>query len=156
MKMTIDRITGEIIEASIEMHRDLGPGLLESVYEAILARMLELRGFRVRRQQAVRITYAGMRFKEAFRADLIVEDRVVVEVKAVSRLESVASRQLLTYLKLLGHPVGLVVNFGQRTLLAGVRRVVNDVAAEHESRVRINRPRRVAQVHPDIEDGRQC
>ncbi len=152
--MSVDRITGVIIEISITIHRDLGPGLLESVYEAILARMLELRGLRVRRQQAVRVVYAGMRFTEAFRADLIVEDRVVVEVKAVARLEPVVSRQLLTYLRFLDLPVGLVVNFGQHTLLAGVRRVVNNAPVEADSRVRINRSARVERNPLDAEDGR--
>ncbi|MDZ7632182.1 MAG: GxxExxY protein [Gemmatimonadaceae bacterium] len=129
--MSMDLITGEIIATSIRMHRDLGPGLLESVYESILARLLQRRGLRVRRQQPVRITYAGMRFEDAFRADLIIEDCVVVEVKAVARLDPVVHRQLLTYLRLLNLRLGLVVNFGEATLRCGVKRVVNNMPSDN-------------------------
>jgi iron complex transport system substrate-binding protein len=134
-----DEITGAAIEIAIAIHRELGPGLLESVYEAILAYELRKHGFGVRRQQHVRFRYDGMVFDEAFRADLIVEDTVVIDGKALTRLDPVCARQLLTYLRLLDLPVGLVINFGQPTLLAGVKRIVNNLPTFSHSRVRINR-----------------
>lgn len=133
-----DEISGAILETAIAIHRELGPGLLESVYEAILAFELREQGFRVRRQQAVRLIYADIVFDEAFRADLIVEDTVVVEVKAIARLDPSHPRQLLGYLRLLDHPLGLVINFGQARLLSGVRRIVNNLPPFSRSRVRIN------------------
>ncbi len=134
-----DEITGDIIELAIAIHRELGPGLLESVYEAILAYELSKMGYRVRRQQAIRFCYDGMVFDEAFRADLLVEDAVIVEVKAIAKLDESSAKQLLTYAKLLNLRVGLILNFGQRTMLAGTKRVVNKLPPFHSSRVRINR-----------------
>ena len=134
-----DEITGTTIEIAIEIHRTLGPGLLESVYEAILAHELEVRGLRVRRQQAVRFRYGDTMFEEAFRADLIVEDTVVVEIKAVAKLNAVYARQVLTYLRLLDLSAGLVLNFGEKTMLAGTKRIVNKLPPFQQSPVRINR-----------------
>ncbi len=134
-----DQITGDIIELSIGIHRELGPGLLESVYEAILQYELQKNGYRVRRQQPIRFRYDGIVFDEAFRADLIVEDTVIVEVKSVSKLDPSGPRQLLTYARLLDLPVGLVLNFGQITMLSGVKRVVNKLPPFQASRVRLNR-----------------
>jgi GxxExxY protein len=136
--MHSDEITGEIIRAAVTIHREFGPGLMESVYEAVLAHSLVQRGVSIRRQQAVRFEYCGMQFEEAFRADLLVNDTVVIELKSVARNDPVFARQLLTYLRLLRLPVGLVINFGQSTLLAGVKRVVNDQSGFRASRVRIN------------------
>src|SRR5687767_2300177 len=85
----LDEITGNIVDAALRIHRDLGPGLLESVYEAVLARVLEQRGFRVERQQAIRFEYEGLVVEEGFRADLLVESRVIVEIKSVERLARV-------------------------------------------------------------------
>src|SRR5689334_2719549 len=102
----LDDITGGIVDASLRIHRDLGPGLLESVYEAVLARALEKRGFQVKRQQTIRFEYEGMVFEEGFRTDLVVDNRVIVELKSVERLAAVHSKQLLTYLKLTNTPVG--------------------------------------------------
>jgi GxxExxY protein len=136
--MDIDGITDQILNAAIAIHREFGPGLMESVYEAILARELELRGFGVRRQQSVRFSYAGMVFDEAFRADLIVNDTVIVELKAVARMEPVFARQLLTYLRLLKMPVGIVLNFGAPKLTDGIKRVVNNFPASSPSRLRVN------------------
>jgi GxxExxY protein len=119
------RITSAIIEAAIRIHRDLGPGLMESVYEALMAHTLRERGFRVRRQHALRLEYAGITFDEAFRADLIVEDTVIVEIKSVVRADPVFARQLLTYLRLSKLPLGLLINFGGITLREGIKRVIN-------------------------------
>jgi len=114
-----------IIEESIGIHRQYGPGLLESVYEALLARALEQRGFRIRRQHCVRLKDGDLEFEEAFRADLIIEDNVIIEIKSTAHVDPVHARQLLTYLRLTGIQLGLVINFGQATLKEGVKRVIN-------------------------------
>ena len=106
----LDDITGAIIDAAIEIHRDLGPGLLESVYEALLARALEKRGLHVERQTIVRFEYDGLVFDEGFRTDLLVEQQVIVELKSVERLARVHGKQLLTYLRLMNKRVGLLIN----------------------------------------------
>ena len=135
-----DEITGATLELSVAIHKELGPGLLESVYEAILAYELRKHGFNVRRQQHVRFIYDGVVFEECYRSDLIVEDVVVVEVKSVAKLDPGAARQLLSYLRLIDMRVGLIINFGQPTLLAGVKRLVNKLPSFANSRVRLNRP----------------
>lgn len=120
-----ERITGVILEEAITIHRQYGPGLLESVYEALLARALEQRGFRIRRQQCVRLMDGDLEFEEAFRADLIIDDAVIIEIKSTTHIDPVHARQLLTYLRLTGLQLGLVINFGQPTLRQGVKRVIN-------------------------------
>ena len=125
-----DRLTGEIVDAAYRIHTKLGPGLLESVYEAVLARTLEQRGLKVERQKPVPIEFDGLRFDEGFRIDLLVDDRVVVELKSVEQLAPVHSKQLLTYIRLLDLRVGLLINFGASTLKEGVRRVVNAYSPE--------------------------
>jgi iron complex transport system substrate-binding protein len=135
----LDDITGGIIDAALQMHRDLGPGLMESVYEAILARSLEQRGFRVQRQKVIRFEYLGMVFEEGFRIDLVVEDRVIVEVKSVERLGRQHAKQLLTYLKLTNTHVGLLINFGAPTLREGLRRIVYRLQPSASPRLRVNR-----------------
>jgi GxxExxY protein len=132
----IDVITTAILDASIEVHRELGPGLIESVYEALLAHVLTQRGFSVRRQVPVRIEFRGVAIDEAFRADLIVDGRVIVELKAVSRQDPVFARQLFTYLRVTRLQVGLLINFGQLTLLAGVKRIVNGLPDSGATRIR--------------------
>ena len=113
------------IECAFSIHRDLGPGLLESCYEILLAATLARAGLVVERQRVVDIEYKGITVREAFRADLIVERRLVIEVKAVDRLAGIHSRQVLTYLKLLDLPLGLVMNFGGGTFREGLKRVAN-------------------------------
>ena len=117
-------LTGEIIGSAVQIHRELGPGLLESVYEALLAASLIRKGMTVRRQQSVSFTYEGTSFNDALRIDLLVEDQVVVELKAVVRLDPVYQRQVLTYLRLLNLPVGLLLNFGAPTMREGTKRIV--------------------------------
>lgn len=124
--MEIDEISGIVIDECIAIHRELGPGLFENVYEAVLAGRIEARGLRVARQLAVPIEFDGQRFDPAFRLDLLVEDRLVIEVKAVERLSQTHIRQLLTYLRLLKQPVGLLLNFSHATMKDGIRRVAND------------------------------
>src|SRR4029079_16832456 len=135
---TLDDITGAIVEASLRIHRALGPGLLESVYETALAHELVKRGFKVERQKLIRFEYDGLVFDEGFRTDLMVEDEVLVEVKSVERQARVHSKQFLTYLKLAQKPVGLLINFGAGTLKEGLRRVVNRLDSSASPRLRVN------------------
>lgn len=122
----INQITGNIVDASYRLHTRLGPGLVESVYEAVLARWLEERGFAVERQKAISFDLDGMRFEQAFRVELLVEGRVVVELKSVEKLAPVHAKQVLTYLRLLNLPIGLLINFGVARLNdGGVHRIVN-------------------------------
>jgi iron complex transport system substrate-binding protein len=122
----IDEITGIVVDAAYKIHVGLGPGLLESVYEAVLARELERRGLRVQRQVAVSFYYDGIHFDEGLRIDLLVDGVVVVELKSVEKLAAVHSKQLLTYLRLMNLTVGLLINFGSATLKEGVHRIVNN------------------------------
>ena len=136
--MELDDITGAVVDVSLKLHKELGPGLLESVYEAVLARVLEKRGLRVERQKAIRFEYEELVFEEGFRVDLLVEGRVVVELKSVEQLAPVHSKQLLTYLRLLNLPVGLLINFGAATLKEGLHRVVNNLPPSASPRLRVN------------------
>jgi GxxExxY protein len=122
----IDVVSGDVLDVALRLHRDLGPGLLESVYEAVLAGRLVAMGYTVARQRAIDIEFEGLRFEAAFRIDLLVDDRLVVEIKSVERLLPVHAKQLLTYLRLTKQPVGLLINFGGATLKEGVRRLVNN------------------------------
>jgi len=102
----IDLISGEVLDVALRLHRELGPGLLESVYEAILARRLELMGYTVSRQHPVSVEFDGILFESAFRVDLLVDGRLIVEIKSIERLAPVHAKQLLTYLRLLKQPLG--------------------------------------------------
>jgi GxxExxY protein len=134
----LDDITGAIVDAAVKIHVELGPGLLESVYEAVLAWALEKQGFRVERQKVIRFEYDGMIFEEGFRTDLLVEGRVVVELKSVEKLAPVHSKQVLTYLRLMNLPVGLLINFGAATLKEGLHRIVNNLPTSASPRLRVN------------------
>jgi iron complex transport system substrate-binding protein len=123
---SIDEISGEILDISIRLHRELGPGLLESVYEVILAGKLVQLGYSVDRQRPIDIEFDGIRFDAAFRIDLLVNERALIEVKSVERLNAVHAKQLLTYLRLTKQPLGLLINFGGATLKEGFRRLVNN------------------------------
>ena len=137
----LDDITGAIVDASIRLHRELGPGLLESVYETLLARSLEQRGLRVQRQRAVGFSYDGLELEHAFKADLVVEERVIVEVKSIERFAPVHPKQLLTYLRLMNLRVGLLLNFGAPRMKEGIKRVVNDLPLSVSPRLRVNQSR---------------
>lgn len=117
-------VTGAVIGAAIEVHRSLGPGLLESAYEQCLCRELMLRGVPFRRQLALPVEYKGVKVDCAYRLDLLVASTVVVEVKAVAALEPIHEAQLLTYLKLGGWSLGLLMNFNVRVLKNGIQRMV--------------------------------
>lgn len=121
----LESVASDAIDAALLLHRQIGPGLLESVYETLLAAELVRRGHRVSRQQPIDFTFNGMRFDAAFRIDLIVDGALIVEVKSVERLMGVHVKQLLTYLRLTEQPLGLLINFGGETLKEGLRRVVN-------------------------------
>jgi len=114
-----------IVNAAIQIHRDLGPGLLESVYETILARRLEKEGLSARRQVPVSIQYDGETFDEGFRADLFVEGKLIVELKSVETIHSVHKKQLLTYLRPTDSKVGYLLNFGEELMKHGIYRVIN-------------------------------
>ena len=114
-----------VVDAAIKLHTRLGPGLLESVYEAVLARQLERRGLRVQRQCSVPFEFDGLKFDDGLRVDMLVEGIVIVELKSVERLAPVHSKQVLTYLRLMNLQVGLLINFGARTLKEGLNRIVN-------------------------------
>ena len=135
---SLDDITGTIINAALKIHSALGPGLLESVYEAVLTRDLEKRGLRAERQKAVRFEYDGMTFEEGLRLDLLVENQVIVELKSVEQLAPVHGKQLLTYLRLMNLLVGLLINCGAPVLKDGLRRVVNNLSPSASPRLRVN------------------
>ncbi len=136
--MALDDKTEAIVDAAYRLHVEIGPGLLESVYEAILARDLARWGFRVARQVPISFTYENMLFQDAFRVDLLIENEVVVEIKSVEKFNPVHSKQLLTYLRLMRQPVGLLINFGAPTLKEGLRRVVNRLEPSASPRLRVN------------------
>ena len=110
--MNVEEVSAAVVDAAFHLHRDLGPGLLESVYEVVLARMLDRRGLKVERQKTVAFDFDGMHFDDGLRVDLMVEDCLVVELKSVEILAPVHPKQLLTYLRLLNLPLGLLINFG--------------------------------------------
>lgn len=110
--MEEERLAAVLVDACIKVHRELGPGLLESVYEAVLAHELRMRGCQVARQVPIPVVYQGMRFEEGFRADIVVDGRLLVELKSVERLAPVHKKQVLTYLRLVGISLGFLVNFG--------------------------------------------
>jgi iron complex transport system substrate-binding protein len=122
----IDEISRDVLDLSIKLHSDLGPGLLESVYETVLAAKLAQLGYSVDRQKPIDINYDSLRFEAAFRIDLLVNERVLIEVKSVERLNAAHAKQLLTYLRLTDQPLGLLINFGGATLKEGFRRLVNN------------------------------
>ncbi|MES2989767.1 MAG: GxxExxY protein [Pseudomonadota bacterium] len=122
----IDRISGDVIDVAMRLHRDLGPGLLETVYETILAAKLNAMGYVVARQVPIDIEFEGLQFGDAFKIDILVDGRLLLEIKSVDRLNPVHAKQLLTYLRLTHQPVGLLLNFGGETLKEGIRRVVNN------------------------------
>ena len=138
MNKAFDEITGEIVDAAYKLHAGLGPGLLESVYEAVLARDLQRRGLAVERQKTVPFDFDGMQFDEGLRVDILVEYAVVVELKTIERLAPVHSKQVLTYLRLLDLRVGLLINFGAPTLKQGLRRIVNQLEPSASPRLRVN------------------
>ena len=125
MDENINRLTGEIIGAAIEVHRTLGPGLLESAYEECLCRELEIREVVFERQKELPIQYKGAKLDCGYRLDIVVANTVILELKACEKLEPIHEAQLLTYLKLTGLKVGLLINFNVPVLTNGIKRISN-------------------------------
>ncbi len=113
------------LKAGLAIHRELGPGLLESAYEALLAEALAQQGLRVERQKTISLVYSGIKLEDAFKADLLVEENLLIELKSVEKFAPVHVKQVLTYLRLLNLPVGLLMNFGASTFKEGVQRILN-------------------------------
>ena len=124
--MDIEELASIAVDCGFHLHKNLGPGLLESVYEAILFNQLVRRGLDVQRQAAIPIRYDGVELPEGFRADLLIEGKLLVELKSVERLSPLHGKQVLTYLRLLDLPLGLLINFGGETFKEGIRRVANN------------------------------
>jgi GxxExxY protein len=125
-----NEVTGQIVDAAYRLHTSLGPGLLETVYEVALAHELQKRGLRVRRQVPIPIEYDSLKFDEGFRADLLVEESVVVELKSVEKNHPVHPKQLRTHLVLAKLQLGLILNFGLETMKDGITRIVNGLPEE--------------------------
>ncbi|CAN5431112.1 GxxExxY protein [soil metagenome] len=123
--MTENEVAQVIVQAAFDLHREIGPGLLESVYEIVLANALRDQGLEIERQKAIPISFRGISFEEGFRADLIVANLVLVEIKSVDALARVHGKQVLTYLRLTDLKLGLLINFGGEFFKGNVERVVN-------------------------------
>lgn len=122
----LEALASLVVDCGFHIHKELGPGLLESVYEAVLAKRLPNNGLQIDRQKPVEIQFDGMTLKEGFRADLIVEDHLLIELKSVERLAPVHAKQTLTYLRLMNLPLGLLINFGGSTFREGIKRIANN------------------------------
>lgn len=121
-----DQLSSIVIDEAIGIHRELGPGLFETVYETILAGRLEKRGLRAERQVPVPIEFDGHAFGAAFKIDILVENALILEIKSVEQLSKLHAKQVLTYLRLTKQPVGLLLNFSAPTMREGIRRLVNN------------------------------
>ena len=135
----VEELSAIVVDCGYKLHVEAGPGLLESVYEVVLSKMLEQRGLSVKRQMVIPIELMGLKFDEGFRADLVVENLLLIELKSVENLLPVHSKQVLTYLRLLRFPLGILINFGAPTFKEGCRRIVNNHQDFASSRLRVNR-----------------
>jgi GxxExxY protein len=115
-----------VFNAGLDLHKELGPGLLESVYEAVLADMLVEKGLFVERQKIIPVVFRGKAFDEMFRADLIIENKLLIELKSTEHFAPVHAKQVLTYIRLAKLPLGFLMNFGQATFVGGFKRLAND------------------------------
>ena len=122
----LEQLARAAVDCGFRIHQALGPGLLESVYEAILADSLARRGIFVERQKPLPISFEGVQLNEGYRVDLLVERKLIIEIKSVERLVPVHGKQLLTYLRLAQQPLGLLMNFGGETFREGIKRVANN------------------------------
>ena len=121
----VEKIATDVVDVSMKLHMALGPGLLESVYTVMSAKKLEDRGYRVEREKVVPVELDGVKFEMGFRADIVINDCFIVELKSVEKLAPVHGKQLLTYLKLTNYRLGLLINFGEPFLKDGIKRVAN-------------------------------
>ena len=124
--MQIDEMSAIVVDEAIGIHREFGPGLFESVYESVLAGRLQSKGLTVDRQVAIQAVFDGQHYDAAFKIDILVEGTLILEIKAVDQLTKAHARQLLTYLRIMKQPVGLLLNFNGATMKEGIRRMVND------------------------------
>jgi iron complex transport system substrate-binding protein len=138
--MNVEGLATIAVDCGFKVHEALGPGLLESVYEAVLAEALARRGLLVERQRPVPIRFGGVALDEGFRADLLVEGALLIELKSVERTAPVHGKQVLTYLRLMDLPLGLLMNFGAATFREGIRRVVNNHGSLAASRLSVRQP----------------
>ena len=138
MRIPLDDITACAIHEGVKIHKTFGPGLLESVYERLLERALTKQGLRVERQSWVSFTYDDMFFENAFRVDLLIEGVVVIEVKSTQNHRPTLAQQLLSYLRLMQQPIGLLMNFGLPTMKEGLERVVNNLNPANSPLLRVN------------------
>jgi len=136
--MDVEELSAIAVDCGLQVHKDLGPGMLESAYEAVLAHLLMKKGLSVERQKVIPITYAGLEIEHGFRADLIIENQLLIELKTVERLSMVHARQVRTYLKFTGLHVGLLMNFSSEKFTDGLKRIVNNHSATQNSRLDIN------------------
>ena len=136
--MDVEELSAIAVDCGLQVHKDLGPGMLESAYEAVLAHLLMKKGLSVERQKVIPITYAGLEIEHGFRADLIIENQLLIELKTVERLSMVHARQVRTYLKFTGLHVGLLMNFSSEKFTDGLKRIVNNHIATQNSRLDIN------------------
>lgn len=128
--MQIDEMSAIVVDEAIGIHREFGPGLFESVYESVLAGRLLSKGLAVDRQVAIQAVFDGQHFDAAFKIDILVEGTLILEIKAVDQLTKAHAKQLLTYLRIMKQPVGLLLNFNGATMKEGIRRMVNDYRAD--------------------------
>lgn len=124
-EMTENEIGKVVVDCAVRLHMELGSGLLETVYEVLLAHMLQEAGLRVERQVPIPIEFLGIRFDEGFRADIVVEDKVILELKSVESVSKAHKKQVLTYLKLTGKKLGYLLNFGEELMKDGISRILN-------------------------------
>lgn len=124
--MELEAIARTVVDCGFHLHRDTGPGMLESVYEILLAESVRAAGLNCRRQVPVPIKFKGVVVDNAFKIDLLIENHLVIELKSTERVAPVHSKQVLTYLRLMDLPLGFVMNFGQPTFKAGLQRIAND------------------------------
>lgn len=127
-----------VVNCAYQMHVEIGPGLLETVYEAVLQKLLIEKGLKVTRQQVIPINLMGLSINEGFRADLIVEEMLLIELKSVEKLSPIHAKQVLTYLRLLNLPLGLLINFGAPTFKEGCKRIVHGKQEFDSSYLRVN------------------
>ncbi len=138
MTGNLEELSAIVVDTGFRIHKDLGPGLLESVYELILAEKLRRLGIAVDRQRPINISYEDVQIESAFRVDLLIERRLVVEIKSLEQIAPVHAKQILTYIRLMNLPLGLLMNFGAATFREGVRRLVNNHTDFASSRLRAN------------------
>ena len=136
--MNVEELSAVAVDCGLKVHKDLGPGMLESAYEAVLAHVLTENGLSVERQKIIPITYNGLIVEQGFRADLIIENKLLIELKTVERLSLVHFRQVRTFLKFTGLTVGLLMNFSHEKFTDGLKRIVNNHANTQNSLLGIN------------------